>query len=145
MTNQRVLIVEDSDEIRELYAFVLARAGFDVAEAADGAAALRLLDEARPDVLVTDIRTPGLNGLDLIHCVRGTEEWADLPIVAISGGGDEWLDEAAAQGATLTLRKPLEPNRLLAAVIGLAKRGSQGLSSGGRRPGLLDLLHLGRA
>jgi DNA-binding response OmpR family regulator len=145
MANQKVLIVEDSDEMRELYAFVLARAGFDVVEAGDGEAALRLLDEARPDVLVTDIRTPGLNGLDLIHCVRGTEEWADLPVVAISGGGDEWLAEAAAQGATLTLRKPLEPNRLLATVITLAKKGRRGWSAGGGRPGLLEFLHLGRA
>jgi DNA-binding response OmpR family regulator len=121
MPNQRVLIVEDSDEMRELYAFVLARAGFDVVEAGDGEAALRLLDEARPDVLVTDIRTPGLNGLDLIHCVRGTEEWADLPIIAISGYGEDKLAEAAQRGATKTLRKPLEPNRLLAIVMALAK------------------------
>ncbi|HZS07903.1 MAG TPA: response regulator [Blastocatellia bacterium] len=125
-----VLIVEDSDDIRELYAFVLARDGFDVYEAADGIAALRLLDSCRPAVLVTDIRIPVLSGIDLIHCVRGIPEWANLPIIAISSCGGNQLEEAAVEGATITLRKPLEPQRLLLAVSGLLSG-----EYGNRQPG----------
>jgi len=145
MASQKVLIVEDSDEIRELYAFVLARAGFDVIEAADGEVALKMLDEAQPDVLITDIRTPGLNGIDLIHCIRGMEEWADLPVIAISGYGEEKLAEAAIQGATKTLRKPLEPNRLLATVLSLAKSRQRKIKDreGERKSDLLGFLRLG--
>jgi len=121
MQNHTVLIVEDNDDIRELYAFVLARAGFEVKEAADGEDALKLLDHCQLDLLITDILTPRLGGIDLIHCVRGEEKWADLPIIAISSFGAEQLAEATVQGATRTLRKPLEPNRLLATVFDLVK------------------------
>jgi CheY-like chemotaxis protein len=144
MPNQKVLIVEDSDEIRELYAFVLARAGFDVIEAADGEAALKMLDECQPDVVITDLRTPGLGGIDLINCVRDRDEWADLPIIAISGYGEDQLAEAAVRGATRTLRKPLEPNRLLAAVLSVAKsRRQEAQPEAGRKAGMRGFLGLG--
>lgn len=139
MQNQKVLLVEDNDDIRELYAYVLARAGFDVLEAPDGEAALKMLDETEPDVLITDIHTPHLNGISLIHCLRGEERWNDLPIIAISAYGEDQLAEATLQGATRTLRKPLEPNRLLAAVFSLAKDRARGGRMFGRRVGGDDL------
>lgn len=127
MENQKVLLVEDNNDIRELYAYVLARAGFDVLEAPDGEVALKILDENEPDMLITDIQTPHLDGISLIHFLRKEERWEDLPIVAISSYGEEQLAEATMQGATRTLRKPLEPNRLLATVFSLAKRRGKGI------------------
>jgi len=127
MQNQKVLLVEDNNDIRELYAYVLARAGFDVLEAPDGEVALKILDENEPDMLITDIQTPHLDGISLIHYLRQEERWEDLPIVAISSYGEEQLAEATIQGATRTLRKPLEPNRLLATLFSLTKRSGKGI------------------
>jgi two-component system chemotaxis response regulator CheY len=122
MKKMRVLVVEDNDESRELYVLVLTRAGFEVREAVGGEEALQMLDDCDPDLLITDIRTPSMSGLDLIRRIRSEERWANLPIIAISAYGHDQLAHAALQGATRVLRKPFEPNRLLSAVFELTKK-----------------------
>jgi CheY-like chemotaxis protein len=121
MKSLMVLIVEDNDDTRKLYALVLARAGFEVKEAIDGKEAIEMLDQYEPDLLITDLQTPHLSGVDLISHVRSEKRWEELPIIAISAHSPDQLALAAIQGATRTLRKPLEPNRLLATVFELTK------------------------
>ena len=114
--------MEDNDESRELYVLVLTRAGFEVKEAVGGEEALQMLDECDPDLLITDLRTPSMSGIDLIRRIRGEEQWATLPIIAISAYSREQLAHAALQGATRVLRKPFEPNRLLSAAFELTRK-----------------------
>jgi CheY-like chemotaxis protein len=118
----RVLVVEDNDDSRELYVLVLMRAGFEVKEATDGEQALAMLDQCDPDLLITDIQTPCMTGIDLIRRIRGDEKWAHLPIIAVSGFSRDQLAHAAIHGATRVLRKPFEPNRLLSAVFELTRK-----------------------
>jgi len=122
MKKLRVLVVEDNDESRQLYVLVLTRAGFEVKEAVGGEEALQMLDECDPDLLITDLRTPSMSGIDLIRRIRGEEQWANLPIIAISAYSHDQLAHAALQGATRVLRKPFEPNRLLSAVFELTRK-----------------------
>lgn len=122
MKKLRVLVVEDNDDSRELYVLVLTRAGFEAREAANGEEALRMLDQCDPDLLITDLQTPSMSGLDLIRRIRGEERWANLPIIAISAYGHDQLAHAALQGATRVLRKPFEPNRLMSAVFELTRK-----------------------
>ncbi len=122
MKKLRVLVVEDNDDSRELYVLVLTRAGFEAREAANGEEALHMLDECDPDLLITDLRTPSMSGLDLIRRIRSDEKWANLPIIAISAYSHDQLAHAALQGATRVLRKPFEPNRLLSAVFDLTRK-----------------------
>ncbi len=122
MKKLRVLVVEDNDDSRELYALVLARAGFDVKGAVDGEAALEMLDQCDPDLLITDIQTPNLSGVDLIRRIRADEKWGKLPIIAITAFSPDQLAHAAIHGATRVLRKPFEPNRLLSAVFELTRK-----------------------
>jgi len=122
MKKLRVLVVEDNDESRQLYVLVLTRAGFEVKEAVGGEEALQILDECDPDLLITDLRTPSMSGIDLIRRIRSQEQWATLPIIAISAYSHEQLAHAALQGATRVLRKPFEPNRLLSAVFELTRK-----------------------
>jgi CheY-like chemotaxis protein len=119
MKRLRVLVVEDNNESRELYVLVLTRAGFEVKEAVGGEEALRMLDQCDPDLLITDIQTPSMSGIDLIRRIRSDEKWSNLPIIAISAYSRDQLAHAAIQGATRVLRKPFEPNRLLSAVFEL--------------------------
>ncbi len=104
MKKLRVLVVEDNDESRQLYVLVLTRAGFEVKEAVGGEEALQILDECDPDILITDLRTPSMSGIDLIRRIRSEERWANLPIIAISAYSHEQLAHAALQGATRVLR-----------------------------------------
>jgi CheY-like chemotaxis protein len=122
MKRLRVLVVEDNDESRELYVLVLTRAGFEVKEAVGGEEALQMLDYCDPDLLITDIRTPSMSGVDLIRRIRSEDRWANLPIIAISAYSHDQLAHAALQGATRVLRKPFEPNRLLSAVFELTRK-----------------------
>src|SRR5215475_11199795 len=122
MKKLRVLVVEDNDESRQLYVLVLTRAGFEVKEAIGGEEALQILDECDPDLLITDLRTPSMSGIDLIRRIRSEAQWANLPIIAISAYSHDQLAHAALQGATRVLRKPFEPNQLLSAVFELTRK-----------------------
>ena len=103
-----ILIAEDDPDTREYLSLLLQLEGFDVATAEDGAHALQSLAQTHPDLLLTDLMMPQVDGLELIRRVRGQREFADLPIVAMSAYGSGPISEAQAAGATATVRKPLD-------------------------------------
>jgi CheY-like chemotaxis protein len=114
----RIVIVDDEPGIRRSLRAVLARAGYDVHEAADGLEGQRLCRELDPDLVITDIQMPGADGIQTIAALRA---WAPgLPIIAISGGDQTArlgvLSSAGLLGAVTTLRKPFSVAEVLAAV-----------------------------
>ncbi len=113
-----VLVIDDDEEHRTLVREILVRAGHGVEEAADGAQGLHLFGKRRPDLVITDINMPGIDGHEVISALRVLHE--DVPIIAISGGGavekDELLLRAAALGATEVIMKPFEFRQLVGAV-----------------------------
>ena len=113
-----ILVIDDDEEHRTLVREILVRAGHRVEEAADGAQGLRLFGKRRPDLVVTDINMPGIDGHEVIAALRVLH--ADVPIIAISGCGavekDELLLRAAALGASEVITKPFEFRQLVGAV-----------------------------
>ena len=114
----RILVIDDDRLLRGALRVVLEAAGYDVIEAADGDAGLRLHREHGADLVLVDIFMPKRDGLEVIRALR-----AVIPrpkIIAISGGGEsghtDILMTAAAFGAASTLHKPFEPHQLLAAI-----------------------------
>jgi two-component system, chemotaxis family, chemotaxis protein CheY len=114
----RILVMDDDDLLRGVLRVVLEAARYDVIEAADGKAGLRLYREQGADLVLVDIFMPERDGLEVIRALR-----AEIPqpkIVAMSGGGQtgqiDILRAAAAFGASRTLRKPFEPHELLTAM-----------------------------
>jgi CheY-like chemotaxis protein len=114
----RVLVIDDDEEQRTLIRQVLGRVGLEVTEAADGREGLRLFGARRPDVVLTDINMPGLDGHEVISAIRVLHP--DVPIIAVSGGGeipeDELLMTAARLGAREVIRKPFDFRQLVGAV-----------------------------
>lgn len=114
----RVLVIDDDEEHRTLVRHMLAGAGHDVEEAIDGEDGLRRFGKRRPDLVLTDINMPGLDGHDVISALKVLHD--DVPIIAISGGGalekDELLLEASRLGAVEVIMKPFEFRQLLGAV-----------------------------
>jgi DNA-binding response OmpR family regulator len=114
----RLLLIDDNDHIRRLGRAALEGAGFDVDEAADGAAGLRLHRAARYDLVVCDLFMPDRDGLETLQELRGSGD--PVPVVAISGGTAlgpwDWLGVATRFGSTSTLRKPFKPRDLVDAV-----------------------------
>lgn len=110
-----VLVVDDKEMMRDSVAATLARAGFEVASADSGTRALDLLGRRRPDAIVTDLRMPGLTGIDLIAKVREID--ADLPIVLMTAFGTiETAVEAIKAGAFDYVTKPFEGDELIISV-----------------------------
>ena len=112
MQRLKVLLVEDDDGARLLYSYMLAVAGYKVNAVRNGLEAFAEIQVNRPDLIVTDIAMPVLSGLDLILAVRSNDEFADLPVVAITSFGEKLLEQARAAGATDAIDKPTELARM---------------------------------
>ena len=112
MQRLNVLLVEDDADARGLYGYMLALAGYKVKVVSNGLEAFAEIQVDRPDVIVTDIAMPVLSGLDLITALRSNEELADLPVVAITSFGEKLREEARAAGATDSIDKPTELERM---------------------------------
>ena len=113
----RILVIDDDALLRRAIRVALEAAGYEVIEAGDGPAALRVYREQGADLLLVDLFIPEPDGLEVIRTVRA--EVPDAKIIAMSGGGSLKLDLLAAAeafGASRKLWKPFVPDVLLAAV-----------------------------
>jgi CheY-like chemotaxis protein len=112
MRRLKVLLVEDDEGARLLYSYMLVVAGYKVKAVRNGLEALAEIQVNRPNVIVTDIAMPVLSGLDLIVAVRSNEEFADLPVVAITSFGEKLRKQARLAGATDAIDKPTDLSRM---------------------------------
>ena len=113
----RILVVDDDADTRQLVKMMLARAGYEVMLAEDGELGWKSLTEARPDLLLTDIMMPGLDGLALLRRVRADSRTRTLPVILFSAKST--VDEVAEGldlGADDYLTKPFHKTELLARV-----------------------------
>ncbi len=116
----RVLVVEDDRALLELYADVLMDKGFDVTLACDGAAAVRALQSAPFDVVLTDVVMPGGGGVDVLRAVR--ERDLDVPVVLVTGSPSvETAVQALELGALHYLLKPVAAAELVRSVAHAAQ------------------------
>lgn len=109
MNKPRVLVVDDNQDLRCLYSFALSLRGAEVEEAEDGEQALRLVKEQKPDVVLTDIQMPNMDGVELIKCIKTDTELSAMPVIALSACSKEHLYKASMAGATKILEKPVDP------------------------------------
>jgi CheY-like chemotaxis protein len=105
-----VLLVEDDLDTREMYSQYLSYSGLRVTAARSGRRALESARAQRPDVIVTDIAMPDMDGYELSRRLRAERVTHDLPIIAMSGQVDA---TTRVPGADVVLEKPCEPDRLL--------------------------------
>jgi two-component system chemotaxis response regulator CheY len=112
-----VLTVDDSATMRDMLHLALSEAGFDVLQAVDGVAGLEALRTTRPDVIITDINMPRLDGFGLIEGVRRDPEHRATPILVLTTESDpDRRDRARRAGATGWIVKPFEPTKLVDAI-----------------------------
>jgi putative two-component system response regulator len=113
----RVLVADDDASLRLLMSVLLERAGYNVAVAADGIAALALANEYEPDLILLDVQMPGLNGIEVTRRLRARAQTAITPIILVTGLG-ETADKVAGldAGASDFIIKPFERADLLARV-----------------------------
>jgi twitching motility two-component system response regulator PilH len=117
-----ILIVDDSQTVREMVSEQLRRAGFSVVEAVDGEEAIAKIQESLPDLVVTDIVMPKKNGYELCRWLKSEQQTRNIPVVMCTSKGEEFdLYWGMKQGADAYITKPYHPPDLLAAVKKLLK------------------------
>jgi DNA-binding response OmpR family regulator len=115
---RRIVVAEDDDMLRELLCRALVRAGYEATPARNGEEAVRLVMQAPPDLLLTDLIMPEKEGFETIVEVR--RKHPQMPIIAMSGGGriqpECYLPIASKLGAARTLAKPFSLDLLISTV-----------------------------
>src|SRR3954465_12573384 len=114
MNENLILIAEDDTDIRAMLGGTLERAGYRPVGAKDGTTAARILTVAKPVGLITDVRMPAMNGMELCQLARRSPEIRDTAILMISGHAHAYdVDAGLGAGADRYLPKPLSPHRLV--------------------------------
>ena len=114
---QTILTIDDSRTMRDMLRMALVEAGFNVLQAEDGVHGLEVLQTAMPDVIVTDINMPRLDGFGFIEGVRKNEKSRAIPILVLTTESDAAKKMRAKEaGATGWIVKPFEPTKLIAAI-----------------------------
>lgn len=120
---RQILIVEDEQPIREMVAFALRRAGFEVREAANSQDARVRLTDARPDLMLVDWMLPDMSGLELTRLVKRDPGTRDLPIIMLTARAGEGDKVAGLDGgADDYMTKPFSPRELLSRINAVLRR-----------------------
>ncbi len=114
---QQILIAEDQTDVRDFLSAVLTGAGYEIVEAADGAAVLTRLAYAPPALVLMDLHMPVMDGLEALRRIRSVEAWADVPVLFLTASDlTEDIVTARRLGARGYLVKPIRAATLLARV-----------------------------
>jgi DNA-binding response OmpR family regulator len=118
-----VLLAEDDADIRDLIELKLVGIGLSVQSVADGPSALDAVDVREPDIVLLDVRMPGMDGFEVCRRMRAMPRLAETPIVMITGlAGDVHAATGLRAGATEYLVKPFSPREMLHHVVGVIHR-----------------------
>ena len=123
MANQKVLVVDDEEDILELLKFNLSREGYQVPCAASGEQAFRLVRSESPDLIVLDLMLPGIDGLEVTRCLKNDPDTKNIPIVMLTAKGEEAdIVTGLELGADDYITKPFSPRVLVARVRAVLRR-----------------------
>jgi two-component system phosphate regulon response regulator PhoB len=125
MAGKQILVVEDERPIREMIAFGLRRAGFEVREAEDCRSARSQLADRRPDLLLVDWMLPDMSGLELTRELKRDRETRELPVIMLTARADEPDKVSGLEGgADDYVTKPFSPRELVARIHAVLRRAA---------------------
>lgn len=116
-SRQRVLVVDDFTDAREMYREYLASVGYEVIEASNGVEAVERAIEASPDVILMDLRLPIMDGLEATRRLKADRRTTAIPVVAMSGFDLSVVPgDASTAGAVAFVAKPCFPHEVVQAI-----------------------------
>jgi CheY-like chemotaxis protein len=115
-SGKRMLVVDDHELMRELLTAVFGGLGYEVDTAADGTEALAKVRRAAPEVVLLDLRMPGLDGWQVLEALRRDPRTARLPVIVMSAAGDPQCGQRARDQGALYLEKPFPLGHLVGMV-----------------------------
>ena len=128
---EKILVVDDSDDTREMMAKLLELESFTVITAEDGDIGINRATSDRPDLIITDINMPNINGIEMIKFLRNQADFNRVPIMAITAYGNGVAAEAIEAGADHAMTKPIEFDLLIEDIKRLLEKARRNGSSVG--------------
>jgi len=120
--SKTIMTVDDSASMRQMISFTLIQAGHKVIEASDGRDALNKLGSSAPDMVITDLNMPNMDGIELIRQARALPKLKYVPIIMLTTESqDEKKQAGRTAGATGWIVKPFKPEQLTAVVSKLLR------------------------
>lgn len=115
--SKKILIVDDAMTVRNLAKFALGKAGFTIIEAEDGAIGLEKAKAEKPDLVISDLNMPNMNGLEMCRAIKGEDALKNVPIFMLTTEASaDVAKEGKEIGIMAWIVKPFVPEKLLAAV-----------------------------
>jgi CheY-like chemotaxis protein len=121
---KKILVVEDSPDTRELLQVMLESEGFDVALAEDGVEGIEQATKEPPDLIISDLSMPRIDGVRMIKRLRAIPRMSKIPILALTSHGLEKAMTAMRAGADRALTRPVENRLLISFVYDLLTRST---------------------
>ena len=115
--NKRILMIEDTEDNRQIVRDLMASAGYQLLEAVDGVSGIAMTAEHKPDLILMDIQLPGVDGYEATRRIKADPALSHIPIIAVTSyalSGDE--AKARAAGCDGYVAKPFSPRLLLATI-----------------------------
>ncbi len=123
MARERILVVEDEEDIQELMRYNLGKEGYDVICVDDGESALKKVKSKKPDLIILDLMLPGIDGLTVCKQLRADTDTRDIPVVMLTAKGEEAdVVSGLEVGADDYVTKPFSPRVLLARIRAVLRR-----------------------
>ncbi len=120
---KKVMIIDDSNTMRKIISRSLRQAGLEfetILEAGDGQIALDLLNQETPDIILSDINMPNMNGIEFLKEKATNENIKDIPVIMITTeSGNDIISEAISLGAKGSIKKPFTPDEVQSVIGGL--------------------------
>jgi len=127
VSSKRILVVEDEKPIRDMIAFGLKRAGYEVTEAPDCRTARGQIVDALPDLMLVDWMLPDMSGLELIRALKKSKDSEEIPSIMLTARAEESDKIAGLEGgADDYITKPFSPRELLARIQAVLRRTGPG-------------------
>ncbi len=118
----KILLVEDTPETRDILTILLEIQGFDVVVANNGYEGIKNAFSERPDIIITDLTMPRMNGVEMIKVLRSMPGWQNVPILAVTAYGMEMEQKAIMAGANRAMAQPVEAELLIGYIKDLLKQ-----------------------
>lgn len=126
MAQEKILLVDDEEDILELLSYNLKREGYKTIGVATGEEALKRIEMDTPDLMILDLMLPGVDGLEITRILKSNRETAGLPIIMLSAKGEESDVVAGLElGADDYITKPFSPRILIARVKAMIRRDTK--------------------
>ena len=126
MARERILVVDDEEDLLKLVEYNLRNNGYQVECVTTGEAALERVRSAPPDLMVLDLMLPGIDGLDLCRLIKSDERTSQVPVIMLTARGEEAdIVTGLELGAEDYVTKPFSPRVLLARIKAVLRRGRE--------------------